>query len=229
MRALRVLLIIAVILGGLFVAADRLAVYAAESRAADRISLQQSTAASKDVSIKGFPFLTQVADKRLDEVEVTLTGIRTSASGRPVRISELTADLYDVRLGDGYGSAVAARAQGEARISYEDLSAVAEEGVSVAYGENGKVKVTGSVEVLGRTVTRSVTSTVSLVGDDTVRVRADSVPGEGIPGIEDLVRKKTDFDRRLGGLPAGLKLEKVEAKPDGVVFTVTGENISLAG
>ncbi|MEV6395673.1 DUF2993 domain-containing protein [Streptomyces sp. NPDC051907] len=229
MRALRILLIIAVIVGGVFVALDRIAVNMAEDEAAGRIKLQQGRAGSTEVSIKGFPFLTQVAGKELDEVGVTMTGIEASANGRPVRISEMSADLFEVRLGDGYSSATASRAEGEARISYEDLTKAAQDGVTVAYGQNGKVKVTGSVEVLGRTVTRSVVSSVSLVGGTTIRVRADAVPGGGIPGIEELVRKKTDFDRQINGLPAGLKIEKVEARQDGVVFTVAGKDIVLAG
>lgn len=229
MRALRILLIISVILGGIFVAADRIAVNMAESEAADRITFQQGTAGSTEVSIKGFPFLTQVAGKELEEVGITLTGIEANAAGRRVRISEMSADLFQVRLGEGYSSATAARAEGTARISYADLTEASEDGVTVAYGQNGKVRVTGSVEILGRTITRSVVSTVSLVDGDTIRVRADKVPGEGIPGLEGAIRKKTDFDRRIGGLPAGLKLEKVEAKPDGVVITVTGKDIELAG
>ncbi|MCX4824069.1 DUF2993 domain-containing protein [Streptomyces sp. NBC_01142] len=229
MRALRILLIIAVILGGIFVAVDRIAVNMAESKAADRIKFQQGTAGSTEVSIKGFPFLTQVAGKELDEVGIELTGIETSAAGRMVRISEMSADLFQVRLGEGYSSATAARAEGTARISYEDLTKASDDGVTVAYGQNGKLKVTGTAEILGRTVTRSVFSTVSLVDGDTIRVRADKVPGEDIPGLENLIRKKTDFDRQIGGLPTGLKLEKVEAKSDGVVFTVTGKDVALAG
>lgn len=230
MRALRILIVIAVVLGGLFVAADRIAVNVAESEAAERIKVQEGTADSTAVSIKGFPFLTQAIDQEFDEVEIRLGGIRTSAAGRPVRIEEMTADLFDVRVGEGYSSATAARAAGTARISYADLTEAADDGVTVAYGQNGKVKVTGSVTLpLFGKITRSVVSTVSIVDGDTIRVRADKVPGEGIPGLEGEIRKKTDFDRKLGGLPAGLKLEKVEAGPDGVVITVTGKDVRLAG
>ncbi|GGW54055.1 hypothetical protein GCM10010381_44440 [Streptomyces xantholiticus] len=230
MRALRILLVIAVVLGGLFVVADRVAVNMAESEAAERIKVQEGTADSTDVSIKGFPFLTQAMSKQFDEVEIKLTGIETRAAGRPVRIDEMTADLFDVRVGEGYANAEAARAEGTARITYEDLTRAADDGVTVAYGQNGKVKVTGSVTLpLFGKITRSVVSTVSIVDGDTIRVRADRVPGEGIPGLEGEIRKKTDFDRKLGGLPAGLTLEKVEATPDGVVITVTGKDVELAG
>ncbi|MER5888349.1 DUF2993 domain-containing protein [Streptomyces sp. NPDC001941] len=229
MRALRTLLILAVVLGGIFVLVDRLAVNYAESEAADRIRLSQGTVGSKEVSIGGFPFLTQVLGKELDEVDVKLTDLQATAGNRPVRITEMNAALRDVKIGGNFSSAVAATATGTARISYADLSRAAEENITVAYGGSNKVKVTGSVTVLGRSLTRSVVSSVSLVDGSTIRVHADEVPGEGIPGLEDLVRKRTDFDRRIGGLPSGLKLTKVEPKPDGVEITVTGSNVVLAG
>ncbi|MFC8915796.1 DUF2993 domain-containing protein [Streptomyces sp. NPDC047821] len=231
MRALRILLVTAVILGGLFIIGDRLAVNYAESEAAERISANQGLAAgSADVSIKGFPFLTQVMGKELDQVDVTLTGVEASAGGRKVRVAEMTAALRRVRLENNFSTAVAASAAGTARISYADLAQASREDVTLGYGGNGKVKVTGSVEVpvLGK-VTRSVLSSVSLVGGETIRVRADKVPGEGIPGLEERIRERTDFDRQVGGLPAGLKLTKVEATPEGLAITVTGTNVVLAG
>lgn len=62
MRALRILLIVVVVLGGLFVLADRLAVHFAEGEAADKLRTSENLASTPDVSIKGFPFLTQVVE-----------------------------------------------------------------------------------------------------------------------------------------------------------------------
>ncbi|WP_434591580.1 LmeA family phospholipid-binding protein [Streptomyces sp. A5-4] len=232
MRALRILLIFAVVLGGIFVAVDRIAVNMAESEVADRVQNQQGLGGGAEVSIKGFPFLTQVAAKRLDQVDVTLKDVEASAAGRKVRVGELAAELHDVKLQGsltGFTSAKAARATGTATVSYADLTRASEEGVRVSYGGNGKVKVTGSIGILGRTVTRSVLSTVSMVDGNTIRVRADEVPGEGIPGLEGLIRKRTDFDRQIGGLPDGLKLEKIEAREGGAEISVTGTDVELAG
>ncbi|MFJ8888019.1 DUF2993 domain-containing protein [Streptomyces sp. NPDC102402] len=231
MRALRILLIIAVVLGGVFVALDRAAVYFAESEAEGRISFGGAETGSTDVSIKGFPFLTQVAGSELDRVDVTVEDIRAEAAGREIRISEIRAQLRQVTLGAGYTSATASRATGTAVVSYAALTEAADEGVTVSYGGDGKVKVTGTVKipVLGQTVTRSVLSTVTLADGDTVKVRADEVPGEGIPGIEGLVRKKTDFERGIGGLPDGLKLEKIEVAPGGLEISMTGSDVELAG
>ncbi|MEU1123633.1 DUF2993 domain-containing protein [Streptomyces sp. NPDC005899] len=231
MRALRILLIIAVVLGGVFVAVDRAAVYFAESEAEDRITFSGAAAGSTDVSIKGFPFLTQIAGRELDRVDVTVTDLRASAAGRSIRISEIRARLREVTLGAGYTSATASRAGGTAVVSYADLTAAADDGVTVAYGGDGKVKVTGTIRIplLDRTVSRSVLSTVTLVDGSTVKVHADKVPGEGIPGLEGLVREKTDFEREIGGLPDGLKLEGIEVTPEGLEISLTGSDVRLAG
>ncbi|MGC4951267.1 DUF2993 domain-containing protein [Streptomyces sp. DT224] len=231
MRALRIWVIALVILAALFVAVDRVAVNIAESQAEDRVKVPGAEIGSTDVSVKGFPFLTQVAGSELDEVDVRLTGIETHAAGRTLRISTMNAELRDVRLTDGFSGATAAHATGTAVISYEDLTEAASDGVKVEYGGKGKVKVTGTVTVplLGRPISRSVLSTVTLVDGHTVRVHADKVPGEGIPGLEKLVREKTDFEREVGGLPNGLKLEKIQPTADGLEISVTGTEVRLAG
>ncbi|MFG3409024.1 DUF2993 domain-containing protein [Streptomyces sp. NPDC048142] len=229
MRALRILLVLVVVLGGLFIAVDRAAVYFAESEAEDRVTISGGGSATTEISIKGFPFLTQLAGSQLDRVDVKLTGMRTSAGGRAIRFSEVRAELHDVKLGAGYRSATAARATGTALVGYEDLTAAASDGVVVEYGGNGKAKVTGTVEVLGRPISRSVLSTVTRADGHTIKVRADEVPGEGIPGVEELVRKKTDFEGDVDGLPKGLELREVKVTEKGLEISVTGADVSLTG
>ncbi|MET9699826.1 DUF2993 domain-containing protein [Streptomyces sp. NPDC006529] len=232
MRFLRTIVIIAVVLGGLLAGADRLAVGYAEDELAAKVQAGRGLAGETDVDIHGFPFLTQALDYRLEQVDVKLRGVSAPGpDGRKVRISELAARFHDVKLNSGYTGGKAARADGSALITYADLTEASQNGVTVAYGgAPGKVKVTASVEVLGRTLTRSVVSTISLVDGTTVRVHADEVPGEGIPGVESLVRKRTDFDRRLdSGLPAGLKLSALTSDASGVHLTVDGSDVVLAG
>ncbi|MFG2839849.1 DUF2993 domain-containing protein [Streptomyces zaomyceticus] len=228
MRALRILLIVAVVLGGVLVGIDRLAVAYAESEAAGRVKLSSARSEAIEVDIKGFPFLTQVADKRFDEVDVKATGVTATAGDKRIRVGELTVALRDVTVTGDWAGAKAGSASGTALISYADLTAASDREATVAYGGNGKVKVTGGVTVMGRTLTRTVLSTVSVVNGDTIRVRADEVPGEGIPGIEELVRERTDFERPIGVI-AGMKVEKVEPRPDGLAVTVAGKDVVLGG
>ncbi|MFD3549008.1 DUF2993 domain-containing protein [Streptomyces sp. NPDC058655] len=237
MRFLRVVVIIGVVLGALFVGVDRWAVGYAENRLAERIQARQGLAGTSEVEIHGFPFLTQALSHDLDRVDLRLRGVEAMAEGRKTRLSEVDASFHGVKLNGDYSGGTAERAEGSALITYADLTAASQTGATLTYGgAPGKVKVTAGVTVLGRTLTRSVVSTVALVdaedgkGGKVVRVHADEVPGEGLPGIEGLVRKKTDFDRRLdGGLPAGLQLSALTSDETGVHLSLSGSNVVLAG
>ncbi|MFF3216586.1 DUF2993 domain-containing protein [Streptomyces sp. NPDC002886] len=237
MRVLRVVVIIGVVLGGLFVGLDRWAAGYAEDRMAERISARQGLS-GVGVDIKGFPFLTQALSHDLDQVDLKVAGADVATSdGRTTHLSRLRVAFRGVELNGDYSGGTARSATGSALVTYADLTAAAQPGVTVAYGgAPGKLKVTASVEFLGRTLSRSVISTVSLVGageakgGSTVRVRADEVPGEGLPGIEAVVRRKTDFDRRIDeGLPSGVRLTTLTSDEAGVVLTLGGKNLALAG
>ncbi|MBU7598177.1 DUF2993 domain-containing protein [Streptomyces sp. P38-E01] len=233
MRALRITLIVLLVFGGLFVGADRISVGLVEDRLAEKLKASQG-ASEAQVSINGFPFLTQVATKELDDVEAKLTGVTTSDGEKALRVSEFELRARNIEVGGNFSSGVARTAEGTAYLTYEDLSAAAEEGVTVSWGgaaEEGeaKVKVTGSIELplVGREVERSTTSTVSVENGDTVRLHADAIPGSDLPGIEDIVRKKIDYTRKINGLPAGVELNGVRATKQGVEITFSGEKVNV--
>ncbi|MFI9106307.1 DUF2993 domain-containing protein [Streptomyces fildesensis] len=235
MRAARILLIVLVVLGGLFVAADRIAVSVAEDKAAERAQQTQGLSSKPDISIKGFPFLTQVASDKLDDVRITAHDIQAGTGAERLRIDSFTADLRGVNLSGNYQRAVADTADGSAFITYADLSAAAPPGVTVAYGGEskdgkGRVKVTGSVTMpLIGTVKRSVTSVISVEHGDTVRLHADAIPGaDSIPGLDKLIREKIDFTRSLVGLPTGIKVQSVVTTPSGISVAASGTNVVLA-
>ncbi|MEU0696049.1 DUF2993 domain-containing protein [Streptomyces niveus] len=245
MRALRILLIFVVILGGLFVAADRAAVYFAETEAASKIKSSQGLGSEPDVSIKGFPFLTQVANSKLDEIEISIGGITATTEGREVEVTEVKAELRDVTVNSTFSSAVAGSAEGSALISYEDLTKSAPKGATVGYAgperaAKGQVKVSGPlgdlVEGAGIDVPDAFKallrddftaySTVSLEGDK-VRLRAEDLPTLPVPGVEDKLKDVVDYDLTIDGLPSTIKLDKVTATEDGLRFSGTGQDVDL--
>ncbi|MFE9612868.1 DUF2993 domain-containing protein [Streptomyces sp. NPDC006012] len=245
MRALRILLIVVVIFGVLFVIVDRVAVYFAESEAADKFKTTENLSATPDVSINGFPFLTQVAGGSLDDVQVGIKDYQapTGTSGQTVVIHDLKADMKDVGFSGSFSSATARTAEGTATISYDELLKAAKSGtaqvapgvtarvVGLSDGGNGKIKVEVEATVLGKQLPDpvAVLSTVT-VENDSVQVHADSVPKFGSVDIaDDSVRQITDFQQAVDQLPAGIKLDKVQAAPDGVEITVRGSNVKLAG
>ncbi|WP_328495023.1 DUF2993 domain-containing protein [Streptomyces sp. NBC_00414] len=252
MRALRILLIVTIVLGGLFVIADRVAVGFAEDEAADRLKTNEGLATTPDVSIKGFPFLTQVVGGELDEVQVGIKDYEADTSGAAggtgadvpakIRIDDLTAHMRGVAFSGDYSSAKAATATGTATISYAELlkaakaepvdvaTGVTAKVVGLSDGGNGKIKVEVEATVLGTKLPRpvSVLSSVSVKGD-TVEVRADSLPNLGVQLAENKVRLITDFQQKIDGLPGGIKLDKVEAAAKGVDIGVKGSDVSLVG
>lgn len=235
MRALRVVVILLLVLGGLFVAADRIAVQLAENEAAGQIQRSQDLNEKPSVSIQGFPFLTQVVDRRLDEVEAELDGITAETTGLALRVDQVDVVLRDVRISEGYSSATAGQATGRVLITYPDLTEAAPPGVTIGYGGTGagesKVKVTAGfpVPILGQELERSLTSTVSIAGRNTVQLQADEVPFSDIPGAEEEIRKRTDFQRTIDGLPSGLELKRVEATEQGIAILVNGTDVELSG
>ena len=93
--------------------------------------------------------------------------------------------------------------------------------------DKGRVKVTAGISLLGQKFERSVTSTVSLSRKDTVKLRADKVPGGDIPGLEQTIRDRIDFARKIAGLPPGLELDKVEATKQGIELSVRGRGVEF--
>jgi hypothetical protein len=250
MRALRILLIVVVILGGLFVIADRVAVHLAENEAADKVRTTENLASTPDVSIKGFPFLTQVASGELDDVQIgikdyeadTGAGADAKSAGVPktIRIDDLKADMKGVSFSGDYSSATATSATGTATVAYDELLKAAKseptqifpgataEVVGLSDGGNGKIKVNVKVTALGQSQTYPVLSTVTVDGD-TVKVHADNLPNLVVEVAEGKVRSITDFEQKIDDLPGGIQLDKVEAAQDGVEVTVKGSNVELAG
>ncbi|MCX3286507.1 DUF2993 domain-containing protein [Streptomyces sp. NEAU-H22] len=244
MRALRILLIFVVILGGLFVIADRVAVGFAEDEAADRLKATENLSATPDVSIKGFPFLTQVAGGSLDDIEVGIKDYEAAAgNGQKIRIDDLRADMKGVEFSGDYSSATASTATGTATIAYDELLKTAKSEptqvapgvtanvIGLSDGGNGKIKVTVEATVLGTKLPEPVSVLSSVkVDNGTVRVHADGLPKfGGVDIAENRVRAITDFQQKIDGLPGGIKLDTVQAAPDGVEITVKGSGVRLAG
>ncbi len=245
MRALRILLIVVVILGGLFVIADRVAVNFAEGEVADRLRSSENLASTPDVSINGFPFLTQVAGGELDDVEVGIDGYEatTGDGGDRIRIDDLRAHMTGVAFSSDFSSATAADATGTATVSYAELMKAARSEptdiipgltakvIGLADGGNGKIKVSLQATVLGVEVPEPVTVLSSVtVKDNDVEVHADGLPEIGGRELaESRIRAITDFQQTIDELPGGIQLDKVEAAKNGVEITVKGSNVKLAG
>jgi hypothetical protein len=233
-----------VILGGLFVIADRVAVHFAQNEAADKLKTTENLATTPDVSIKGFPFLTQVLSGELDDVEVGIKDYdaTTGNGSEKIRVDDLNASMKGVTFSGSFSSASAADATGTALITYDELLKAAKAQpaevlpgvtarvIGLADGGNGKIKVAVKVEAPIKVPNPVyVLSSVTVQGN-TVRVHADNLPElAGMEVAGSRIRTITDFQQRIDQLPGGIKLDKVQAAKDGVEITVKGSDVRLAG
>ncbi|MEY9876068.1 hypothetical protein ABH931_005575 [Streptacidiphilus sp. MAP12-33] len=221
MRNLRRLLIILVLLFGVFVTVDRLAVRFAEGQAATKIQSSRGLATKPAVTIEGFPFLTQLIGSKLDEIKVHADDVKVPQS--KVQLATLDADLTGVKVSSDYSSAVADHATGRVMITYESLTAALPNGTTVAYGGTpGKVKV--STNLAGHTL--SGTADISVVGGDSIRL--DHLSGTGDP-LLDFAASQFAPSVPVAGLPSGLQLSSIEVDDRGIFVDASGDNVSLNG
>ncbi|MCT9077156.1 DUF2993 domain-containing protein [Streptomyces fulvoviolaceus] len=157
-------------LAAFLVLADRWALLYAEHRAADTLEDQLKLSAAPEVEIGGFPFLTQVADERLDSVRVTVPDV---AADR-VSLARVTATAHDIRLhADGPTAVRGAgipRLDGDVLLAFDDLNR-----------ELGASQVTFTGQGRDRILARG---TLPVAGHD-LRLRADArIRRDGGRGID---------------------------------------------
>ncbi|MBC3843553.1 DUF2993 domain-containing protein [Streptacidiphilus sp. 4-A2] len=237
MRAVRRLLIVLLVLAGLFVVADRVAVNLAQSQVASQIQSSRKLPQKPGVDIEGFPFLTQLLGGKLDEVKVHADSMVVQGTGgvQPVTLQNFQADLKGVKLENNYSTAVADTAVGSALISYANLSSAMQSHPALSYGGAGRVKVAVTVDVplIG---SRHISGTAKLTASNGALGVTDvsgitglsDLPGVGDALVESLAAAAIGPQFQLSGLPTGLEVTQVQAEPNGVLATVAGTGVSLS-
>jgi hypothetical protein len=213
-------LVTVVVLLGLLLVADRVGAVVASRAVARQVQTSAGLAVQPDVSIGGFPFLTQALAGRYDAVEVradrvpagelTLTRLDATLTGVEVALSDaLSGSVAEVPVGG-----VDARAL----VAYGELSRRSGERRLTVAPAGDRVRVTGSVEVLGQTLAAIAVSRVELVDGDLL-LTAESYE-VGNQTVDDLLRRalgeRLDLRVPVEGLPYGLEVTDVRVEQAGV-------------
>ena len=229
---MKALLVVVLVLLGLAVAADRIAVHIAEDKVATQVAEKGSLHGTPAVDISGFPFLTQAVAGTYDDVRISLTaeqlgqpaGTRADIAlhGVHVPLSEVVSGSVDKVPVD--------RIDGTATLSYELLSAQLG-GDATLRPEGDGLRITKTVELLGRKIPLTATGTVTLKGEQlVVDVSKASGAGVDLPGF--LVSRASDLlDLRydVPALPFGLQLTGVAPADDGVHLRLVATDPVLGG
>jgi hypothetical protein len=215
----RALLVVLLLLGGLALAADRVAEAVAEDRVAQLVAERGGLAGEPEVEIGGFPFLTQAVGGRYDDVRIALTGAdlgQPESTRADVWLQGVEVPLSDVLSGSVQRVPVE-RVDGTATLSYALLAEQLGPGTTVTRDADG-LRVQRTVEVAGVSVPLTATGTVSLDGD-TLVVDVDDASGAGVDVPDVLVDQVGDtLDLRypIPQLPFGLQVTGVAPADDGV-------------
>ena len=226
-RALLALVFLAVLL----VVADRSAAALGERALSRELQRTADLAQPPEVSVTGFPFLTQALRGRYDRVEVRAEDVPagdTTLSGLDAVLSGVRVPLSDV-LSDSVEQVPVQRLEARVLLSYDGLSRRSLDRELTVSPAGDRVRVTGSVQVLGRELEASAVSTVTLE-DDEVVVSAESfeVGNETADRLlTRALRGRLDLNVPVGGLPYGLQVQSLGVTPDGIAARALAQDTVL--
>jgi hypothetical protein len=211
-----VVLIVVLVLAGLAVVGDRVAAAYAENRIASEIQ-KEGFGARPDITIHGFPFLTQVLDRHFPHAHMTARDVREG----PVTISRIDGDVRDVRVDSGFRKGTIGSVDGTGTISFGNLAkAAGQPDLKLTAAGPNTVKAEVDLDV----ATAEATAQVTKVGNQ-IRVHAVSVEGFPLSDLGD----DLDFSVPVTGLPMGLTFKSLTVSSKGVALRITGSNLKFSG
>lgn len=231
---MRRLLVGVVVLLLLLVAADRIGLVVAERAVARELAasgLSGPGAAGPTADIRGWPFLTQAVRGRYDEVVVTAQDVPAGE----LRFSEFEATLRGLQvplsqaLAGDVGDIPVAGLDARVVVPYEALARSSDLGDVRVEPAGDRVRVTGTAQVLGRSLSAAAVSRVDLDGSD-ILVTAETLD-VGNDAVSSLLTRalqgRLDLRLPVRGLPYGLEPDALEIAPRGVVVDASARDTVL--
>lgn len=222
-RLARRLLIGALVLLLVLLGLDRLGNYVAEQTAATTIQRSAHLDSEPDVAIGGFPFLTQLAAGRFDEITVTVHGVEVGSGGVGVHVARLVVVLHTVRVSRDLHSVRADSATAAGLITYPDLSRSLD--AQVSYAGQGRVRASKTLTVAGHTFGGTITAEPHLAGQSLSFGKVAT----GQLGRLAVLALSQVFDTRvsLAGLPLQVSLQGLSADRAGIHLALGGTGLSF--
>jgi hypothetical protein len=214
-----VVIIVLVVLAALLVVADRVAVRFADNQFATQIQ-KQGFSSKPDVTIEGFPFLTQLAARDFKDVHITATGEKAG----PVTIDDINATMKDIKLNSGFNSGTVSSIDGTGLITFGSLakagsSAAGVADLKIARMSNDEAKITANVAGIFSG------SGVARVTESANKIHVKLISAGGLP--TSLLGGLGNFTIPLPNLPMGMTLQSITLTSQGALVHITGHNIAF--
>jgi hypothetical protein len=199
----------------------------AESIMASQIK-DQGFPKKPDVSIQGFPFLTQVITRDFSDIKISSTNITEG----PLEIASLNATMSGVHVNTSFKKGTIDRLNGTIDVTFTALanamnsesgglsSALNGAGLTLTQAGPNEVKTSFDLVVFSGTAIWRITRT----GRNNINIHLVSTTGD-LPS--DLLSSIGDINVPLPSLPVGLSIQSISVTQNGVVGTVTGQNVKF--
>ena len=179
---------------------------------------KQGFSSKPNVSIQGFPFLTQVAARDFKDVHITATGEKAG----PVTIDDINATMKDIKLNSGFNSGTVSSIDGTGLITFGSLakagsSAAGVADLKIARMSNDEAKITANVAGI---FSGSGVARVTQSGN---KIHVKLISAGGLP--TSLLGGLGDFSIPLPNLPMGMTLQSITLTSQGALVHITGHNI----
>jgi hypothetical protein len=226
----RLLILLALFLVIVLVAADRVGAIIAAQVLASKIKTDEGLAHRPDVTVGGFPFLTQAVRGKYSDVRVTASGVTLNG----IDVTTIAVQLHGAHIGLGaalHGNVHTVpvdTADGQVTISYPAVDAyLKSRHLTVSQGSGGQVKVTGSVRIAGQTVRASGIGTAT-VASSVIAVHVHQISVAAGTHVSHLsLAQRINFTLPLNGLPFRIALGSVLGTPNGIVATGIARDLVL--
>ncbi|MEP7024139.1 MAG: DUF2993 domain-containing protein [Actinomycetota bacterium] len=213
----------------ILVVVDRIGVIVAQGKIASEIQ-NQGFSTKPSVSIRGFPFLTQVVTRDLKNVEISADRVTAG----PVVVRHLDANMKDIKIDSSFSSGTVGSLDGSGLISFGGLSKtignlVGGGPLSDLVGGGLTLKAAGKDEIKANidlaVISGSATLRVTRVNGSKIKV--DLVSSSGLPS--ELTSSLKNLTVPIPRLPLGLKIQSVSVTSKGISIHVTGHDVKFGG
>lgn len=201
----------------------------AQNVMAGKIEQQASLTTKPDVTIDGFPFLTQAAGKKFTRVGIKISNLTEG----PVTITTIDATATDIRLNSyAFSSGTIGNLTGTALISFGSLgNTLANQfgplgallnGAGLRLTDAGPDEVQATLNLL--VTSGSATWRVTQLSGN--RLNVHLISSSGLPSS--LLGSIQDATLQIPKLPLGLTISNISVTPSGVVGQVKGQDVPFS-
>jgi hypothetical protein len=230
-RAVMIAVISVLAVLAVLIAGDRVANAVAQNAIATELQSELSTPTKPDVSIGGFPFVTQVLGGSFSSVQVTADDATVQGGDTSVAVTHLDATLTGITATERYANIVADRGEATALVDWASVSSLA--GHQVSYVADDRMRIDFSVPIGRLSIEGFITGRPQLdvdaqtitVADPEVNVASVDVPQAVVDAVSRIVLQPFPIEN----LPYDIQVTGLTVQPDGVSLSGTGQDIPLRG